>query len=400
MDKPRIQILIQRFYPVVGGMERQCQAVVGSLIAQGWDIKVWTQKPGPSLPRQATIDNIPVRRFGRGTHTHLSLLLSLLQIFFALLRNQHLYDIVHTYGAGHLAIVSLLASKITGKPVVIRPATYSDVTRYLQGKQSPNPTLLGRLYHADPLKLKCRLLQQVTHWVALTDEIEKELTALPLPPRPITRITNGVDTNLYKPVSPNEKIILRQQHHLPTEAIIYLFVGRFVPRKGILELLEAWEELNYTQTNTHLLLVGSGKDQIDSIETEVIKKTTSLSSVTAVGLTQNPVIYYQVADVLTFPSYREGMPNVLLEGMSCGLAPIATKIGGVTEIVTDGQNGIEIAPQNAIQLVQAMLELANNKEKRELISEAARQTIIERYSLIKVVQQYADLYQHIWQNRD
>ncbi len=395
MPFPRVQILIQRFYPVVGGMERQCQAVVSSLIAQGWDIKVWTRRPSPELSAQEIIDGIPVRRFGRGTHTHLDIIIVLVQQLIALLRSRQQYDIIHIYGAGHLAMIGLLIGKLTRKPIVVRPATYSDVTRYLQGNQSATPTLLGRLYHTDPLKLKLWLFQSVTLWVALTEEIEEEITALPSMPQATARIANGVDTNRYQPVSYSEKIILRQQHHLPSDAVIFLFIGRFVPRKGLWELLEAWENLSQTTQNIHLLLVGSGKGQIDSIETAVTEKAATLSEVTCLGLKQNPTIYYQLADVLTFPSHREGMPNVLLEGMSCGLAPIVTRIGGVLDIVNGEQNGMIIAPQNAEQLAQAMNELALNDEKRQELATASRQTIVEQYSLVQIVQQYADLYQRV-----
>lgn len=400
MSNPRVQILIQRFHPVVGGMERQCQAVVSNLITKGWDINIWTHKPTPDLPTHTTIDNITVRRFGRGTYTHIDVFLVLLQLFFSLIRSRRGYDIIHIYGAGHLAIVGLLAGKLTGKPVVIRPATYSDITRYIEGKQSSTPTLLGRIIHTDPFKIKKRLFQQVTIWAALTEEIEKEIEDLPISPRPIARITNGVDINRYKPVSDKEKAALRQQNNLPNDAIIFLFIGRFVPRKGLMELLTAWEELNKQSKNNHLLLIGSGKGQIDSIEENIVQKTVGLSSVTRLGLIQNPTCYYQLSDVLAFPSYWEGMPNVLLEGMACGLAPIATRIGGVTEIVRDKQNGIMIDPKNSGQLANAMSELAKNKDKRQSISRIARQTIIEEYSLDKVVQQYADLYTRAGKNRD
>ena len=393
MSFPRVQILIQRFYPIVGGMERQCQAVVSSLIAQGWDIKVWTRRPSPDLPSHEIIDGIPVHRFGRGSQTHLDVLIVLVQQFVALLCSRQQYDIIHIYGAGHLAMIGLLAGKLVRKPVIIRPATYSDVTRYLQGNQSTIPTLWGRLYHTDPLKLKLWLLRSVTIWVALTKEIETEIAALPFQPHAIVRIANGVDTSRYKPVPRNEKIIMRQQYHLPSEAIIFLFIGRFVPRKGLCELLEAWEDLSRTTHNIHLLLVGSGKGQIDSIEIEVTKKATTLSKVTYLGLKQNPTIYYQLADVLTFPSHREGMPNVLLEGMACGLAPIVTCIGGVSDIVNDEEDCMMIAPQNSEQLAQAINKLATNLEKRQAIASAARKTIVKQYSLVQAVQQYAGLYQ-------
>ena len=393
MPLPRVKILIQRFSPVVGGMERQCQAVVSTLIAQGWDINVWTRRPSPGLCTLGTIEGIPVRRFGRGTHTHLDIILVLIQQFIALLRNRQQYDIIHIYGAGHLAMTGLLVGKLTRKPVIIRPATYSDVTRYLQGNQSVTSTLLGRLYHTDPLKLKLRLFQNTTIWAALTQEIEEEIIALPFAPQSIVRIANGVDTNRYKPISHNEKVMLRQQHHLPSDAVIFLFIGRFVPRKGLVELLEAWENLSQTGNNIHLLLIGSGKGQIDSIETEVVEKVAILSEVTCLGLKQNPTIYYQLADVLVFPSHREGMPNVLLEGMACGLAPIVTRIGGVLDIVNDERDCLMIEPQNSEQLAQAMHKLAANKEKRQAIAKVAQKTVFEQYSLVQTVKQYAALYQ-------
>ena len=392
MNTPRIIVLIQRFYPIVGGMERQCQAILSRLVDQGWDFAVWTHRPTPDSSPETRVAGVPVRRFGQGTWSPADMYTGWWAMLHTLYRERDSYDLIHVYGAGHLATIGLLAGWLAGKPVVVRPATYSDVTRYLTGERSSEQTWLGRLVDFDPLHLKHHLFKRAAAWVALTEEIRSELQALGFSPQRIHVIPNGVDEEHYRPANAVARQRLRAIFNLPTSAVIFLFIGRFVERKGLLDLITAWEQLLKTEHSIYLLLVGSGKDQPDSIESEVLARTARLPFVQHIGLVDDPVDLYQLADILVLPSHREGLPNVLLEGMACGLAPIATQIGGVTDVIQSGHNGLTIPPGHPEALAAAMKTLVRQPALRDALADAARETVLARYSLKQTVAAYAQLY--------
>ncbi len=392
MTIPRIVVLIQRFYPIIGGMERQCLAILSRFVSQGRDFTVWTHRPTPDSSPATRVAGITVRRFGQGTWSPTDMYAGWWAMLRTLYWERNSYDLIHVYGAGHLATIGLLVGRLAGKPVVVRPATYSDVTRYLAGGRSPEQTWLGCLIDFDPLHLKHHLFKRATAWVALTEEIRSELQALGFPPQRIHLIANGVDEEHYRPADADTRQRLRAALNLPASAVVFLFIGRFVTRKGLLDLLTAWEQLVETENGLYLLLVGSGKDQPDSIETEVLARTTHLSFLQHIGLVDDPVDLYRLADVLVLPSHREGLPNVLLEGMACGLAPVVTQIGGVADVIQSGYNGLAVPPQQQAALAMAMKTLIHQPALRASLAAAARETILTRYSLHQTIAAYDHLY--------
>jgi glycosyltransferase involved in cell wall biosynthesis len=393
MSKLRVMILIQRFYPIVGGMERQCQAILSRLVAYGWDVTVLTHRPAPGVPSETRVAGVPVRRLGRGTWSPSDVYTGWWGILSTLYRERCTYDLIHVYGAGHLASIALLIGGLAGKPIVVRPATQGDVSRYLHGERRPEPTWLGRLVDVDPLTLKGRLFKQATAWIALTAEIQDELQTLGVPVQRIHLIPNGVDETYYRPADATTKQRLRETLDLPASAVVFLFVGRFVRRKGLLDLLNAWQLVVGTEDDIYLVLAGAGQDQPDSVESDVLAKVDQFPAVRHMGLVDDPIDLYRVADVFVLPSYREGLPNALLEGMACGLAPVATDIGGIADIIEPGRNGLTVPPGRVSDLASAMKTLVQHPELREALATAARETVIEGYSLSQTVAAYARLYQ-------
>ncbi len=144
--------------------------------------------------------------------------------------------------------------------------------------------------------------------------------------------------------------------------------------------------------------MGSGKNQTDSVEKEALARATSLSAVRHIGLVDDPIELYQLSDVIVLPSHREGLPNVLLEGMACGLAPVVTQIGGVTDIIQTGYNGLVVLPKQPTALTEAMKSLAQARDLRLALATAAREVIVANYSLRSKVTAYAQLYQRCTEN--
>jgi len=193
--------------------------------------------------------------------------------------------------------------------------------------------------------------------------------------------SNGIDTSHFNPdlISEQQKIELKKSLGIKPEDFVYVFVGRIVKDKGINELVQSFDLINKQNPNTKLILVGSFERHLDPLKLETEKIIDTNSNVLAVGYQTDVRPYFAIADVFTFPSYREGFPNVLMQSCAMGTASIATDINGCNEIVEDGFNGYIIPSQNQERLYEIMLFLFQNPEKRKEIANNSRKRIVENY---------------------
>jgi len=168
----------------------------------------------------------------------------------------------------------------------------------------------------------------------------------------------------------------------------FLYVGRFVKRKGIIFLAKVWEDVVKQHPDYYLYLLGSGELQPDSCEEEL--KKINNKNIKIIKLTNNTKKYYEESDVFIFPSEREGLSNVLLEAMSMELPIIATEIGGNIELIEDRKTGLLFKPNDKDGILKAI----NNIFKYKKLGINARKKIEKEYSLDKISERYINLYEH------
>ena len=163
---------------------------------------------------------------------------------------------------------------------------------------------------------------------------------------------NGVDADIYAPVSNTEKVRIRHKLGFKDDAIYLLFVGRDAYRKGLDIAIDAVRLLNMNMKNVYLNIIGiseQGKSTPDFIrfigkvnETEKIK-------------------YYQASDLFILPSRGEGFALAPLEAMSCGLPVIVSKCTGVNEIISNGVEGIIVSHNKPEFYYRAVKSFLQNK---------------------------------------
>ena len=110
---------------------------------------------------------------------------------------------------------------------------------------------------------------------------------------------------------------------------------------------------------------------------------------------QDKLAAFQSADIFIYPSFHEGVPMAVLEAMSAGLPVIATRVGGLPDVVQDRLTGILIDPGQPQQLAAAILALVNQADLRLAMGAAGRRLAEERYSLESHVHQLVDIYQKV-----
>lgn len=161
---------------------------------------------------------------------------------------------------------------------------------------------------------------------------------------------------------------------------VFMFVGRLVTDKGINELVRAFKNLQAECTEKPvLLLVGHYEEKLDSLDQETLDEISANPDIITVGEVSDVRPYYNVSDVFVFPSYREGLPNTVLEAGAMGLPQIVTDINGCNEIIKNNWNGIIIPPRRVDDLQKAMRTLMNDDKKREFLVRNAREMVASRY---------------------
>jgi len=199
---------------------------------------------------------------------------------------------------------------------------------------------------------------------------------------------NGIDVGYFHPglFSEADQLTYRVENGIDQEDFVFVFVGRLVGDKGINELVSAFRLVNKSFQQAKLLLVGNEEPKLDPLKPETIETIRNHPNIISTGFRTDVRLFLAVSNVLVFPSYREGFPNVPMQAGAMGLPSIVTNINGCNEIIQDNVNGIVIPPKDTPALENAMVELLENDEKRNRLAQNARPMIVERYEQQKLWQ--------------
>jgi glycosyltransferase involved in cell wall biosynthesis len=196
----------------------------------------------------------------------------------------------------------------------------------------------------------------------------------------------------------------RLREDVPDDACVVLFVGRLVEKKGVEDLIKAFSLLP-NGTRAQLWIVGDGELRI---ELETLAEQTGVRKQTTFwGRMPNDQLpdFYAAADLFVGPSVvaasgdTEGQGVVFLEAMAAGLCVLATKAGGISEVVEDGRTGVLVEPKNPRQLADAMTQLITDKQRRSALAANAFEKVKNTYSWTTVAMQFHDLYRSVLANR-
>jgi glycosyltransferase involved in cell wall biosynthesis len=206
--------------------------------------------------------------------------------------------------------------------------------------------------------------------------------------------SNGIDTDFFQPKSVALSVeAIRQQHQIPVTATVFVFIGRLVRDKGIVELVTAFKNLAARYNDIYLLLVGPLEQHLDPLPEEVLETIAAHERIVSAGYQEDVRPWLKMSDILCFPSYREGFPNVPMQAGAMGLGLIVSDINGCNEIVTDGDNGWIIAPKQTEALQQAMEFTLLNPKRVAAVRGRVRQSIVDRFGQQQIWAALADVYQ-------
>ena len=193
--------------------------------------------------------------------------------------------------------------------------------------------------------------------------------------------SNGINTEVFKktPEISNAANELALKFQIKATDFVFVFVGRLVKDKGIEELVSAFHSLSSKYSDLRLLLVGPEERELDPLSEQCLEKIAQNKGIIAVGFQNDVKPYLALSNVLTFPSYREGFPNVPMQAGCFDLPAIVTNINGCNEIIVEGENGLIIPVKEVIALQNTMEKLYLDKELYKNMAAKARQMIVDRY---------------------
>lgn len=190
-----------------------------------------------------------------------------------------------------------------------------------------------------------------------------------------TTLTNGVDAEYFSPTSSDQRSKTRQLLDIPATAQVWLFVGTWTIGKGTYELQLVIPQLLSKFPDALFIVAGP---IMDKRAQEILER--SSNRVRFLGAIEPSQIreYMRASDVFILPSHREGLPNALLEAMSCGLVAIASPVDGIPYVLKDGVNGLHVPPGDANRLAEIILRVASDLEHYRFLGIAARNTIFQQ----------------------
>jgi glycosyltransferase involved in cell wall biosynthesis len=173
----------------------------------------------------------------------------------------------------------------------------------------------------------------------------------------------------------------------------FLFVGRLLTDKGIYELTKAFEKLKKEKPKVKLIIVGSPDEgNPNSVSKGELEKWVKEGLIEWHGFQEDVRPFYCMADCVVLPSYREGIPRVLLEAMAMEKPIITTDAPGCKNVCVDGVNGLLVKPKDVESLYLAMKKMVElEDEKLREFGKAGRRLAEEKYSVEKIVGEYINL---------
>ncbi len=373
----KVAQLATRYPPAPGGVERHVGELSAHLGARGHRVDVytsalyreypWQALPGP-VPREEAAPFGAVHRFDAWSlpgEAHYTFFRGLEQAL-AGARPEVVH--AHTYGTHQIAIASRLR-RDAGVPFIV-------TAHYHPPWSIEGGWWRRRLRGFYDRWLAAPLLDRASHLVVQTREEERLVRALGIPLPPIAVVPPG-----YSPLPPpNGGPSFAQRYGV--DGPFLLFVGRLASNKGLLTLLEAFDPLARSDPAARLVLVGEDGGMAAGVDAKV-RELGLGSRVRRIGHVADERLLaaaYREARAFVLPSDYEAFGLVVVEAMAQGTPVVASRVGGLPEVLDDGRTGLLVAPGDVADLAGAIARLWQDAELRRKLGELGRTHVAPRYT--------------------
>lgn len=282
------------------------------------------------------------------------------------------FDVVHVQGLQYFEpLTSALIARRLGGP-------HSVATAHGFGGESK------WWYNGVQRQLMKHVVRRLDGLISISEHVKRRLQEFTgLPSSKIITVYNGVDTRVFDPNVDGTGF----KREIGVEGnFMILYVGRLAWNKGLPDLINCLPNVIKSVPNAKLVLCGRGK--MEQVLRDQVTSMGLQESVKFVGLVPGGdlPLYYAASDLFVLPSSLEPFGLVLLEAMSMCKPVIATRVGGIPEVVKDGENGLLVPPHDTKSLSNAVLRLVADEPLRSRLARNGRATVESRFTLEKMAQ--------------
>ncbi|MSS70941.1 MAG: glycosyltransferase family 1 protein [Candidatus Latescibacteria bacterium] len=291
------------------------------------------------------------------------------------------YDLVHCHRA-KAGFLGRLAARICG----VRAVVYTPHGNVLEGYFGPATTW----FFARAEGLAAPLADRI---VSLTRrEVAQYLAEGIGQPGQHTFIYNGIDADAFVR-GRADRAAVRRELGVPSGAFLIASVGRLAPVKGHVHLIDALPEVLRERPDAAVLIAGDGPLRGD-LESRA-RALGVADHVFLPGHRGDVAGVLEAADLFALPSLNEGLGLALVEAMAMGLATVASRVGGVPEVVLEGETGLLVPPGDAGALAGAILRLMDDAAARRRMGEASQARARTHFSIERAVRETERLYEEL-----
>jgi glycosyltransferase involved in cell wall biosynthesis len=293
----------------------------------------------------------------------------------------------HTAKAGAVGRIAALLAAGARPPIVVHTFHGHVLRGYF-----------GRITTFGFRTLERWLARTTTSLVAVSPEVRDDLVALHVAPAAkFTVVRLGIDLSLRVDNDDAQRCETRRQMGLHEDAFVVGWVGRMTAVKRTDFVVRALEKLVADGVDAYVVLVGDGPDREGleryAHELGVIKRCLFL------GYQEDVARFYDAIDVLVLPSINEGTPVSVIESLAASRPAVATRVGGVPDVVRDGVDGLLVDRDDVDALAARLAELARDAPRRTAMGEAGRARVLERYAVDRLVDDIDRLYRKLLTER-
>lgn len=238
-------------------------------------------------------------------------------------------------------------------------------------------------------------LPHYDHIVCVSDDLLRQCRRLRVSEARLSLIENAIDVEQYRRTL--DVAAAKAQLGIAADDLLIGAVGRLSPEKGFDTLLKAVAQLRQQNVDVRLLIVGEGDDR--SRLESLIHQLRLGPSVKLMGYCTEPRDVVQALDVFVLPSYREGLPNALLEAMALETPVVATRVAGVPRLVRHEETGLLVEPGEVDALASAIERMVGDANLRQRTTSEAHAVILDRHDFRQRMRRVAALYDRLLQRQ-
>ena len=290
----------------------------------------------------------------------------------------------HTAKAGAVGRVAALLAGRAARPPIIVHTFHGHVLRGYFGR-----------FWAGVFRLLERMLARITDaLVAVSPEVRDELVALGVAPASKFRVIRlGIALDKRIPPDDAARAETRRVMGIPDGRFVVGWIGRMTGVKRTDVVLRSFRALREDGVDAVLCMVGDGPD-LKSVE-ELADELGIVRHCLFTGYQEDVGPFFAAFDVFVLPSGNEGTPVTAIEALAAGCPVVATRVGGVPDVVTDGEDGFLVAPAAVDELVARLAELARDPELRARMGASGRERMRTRYAVDRLIDDTDRLYRDL-----